>query len=172
MKIARSIMTGAGVIALSFLGLTASTSASTQFDPHLTKSGTTNMILMARSGSDNSGRGSDHDGGGDDHGGRGDNGGGDDHGDRGNDDGGHHGRGADDPAGDDHGGRGEARHGRGADDAPGDDHGVHQGVHDQNDDHGIHRGIHDQNDDRGLHQRRKVSDQRVMLTGDAGIGVC
>lgn len=153
MKVTRSILAGTALIALGIFGHTASAGATLRTDDHAIKSSPTHPVLMARGGSDNSGRGSDH-GGGDRSGRGGDDGG------RGDDGGNHQGRGTDDPAGDDHGGRGENQRGRGADDAPGDDHGVHDGVHHQNDNHEINH----RNDDHEIHHRRKADDRRVMIT--------
>jgi hypothetical protein len=70
MRIAQSILAGTSVVALSLFGFAASASASARSDPGPIASGTTNSVLIARSGSDNSGPGSDHDGG-DDHDGSG-----------------------------------------------------------------------------------------------------
>jgi len=70
MRIAQWILTGTSVVALSLFGFAASASASAQSDPGPVASSTTNLVLMARSGSDNSGSGSHHDGG-DDHSGSG-----------------------------------------------------------------------------------------------------
>lgn len=71
MRIAQSILTCASLVALSLSGLAASATASARSaDPSPAASTTTNSILIARGGSDNSGPGSDHDGG-DDHSGSG-----------------------------------------------------------------------------------------------------